>query len=253
MSDCERLREALNLVKAAMSSPNTFENSKESTFSALRRGCLDLRKSPDSLDSHTFSTDMIEDAWLFLMELSKAKLRRKHALECINIMLTSAKWIGVLRSSSRIKDKMGSISRDMQIALGHKVDNQSPQSSSLPNPTPIIPTKSKRNPTPPLAPPVSRQKSKARKAQMTNTMENSPAFSPTSPKNADSNKASPANTDSLLVKEPALNESNPFKLDFNPFKEFRGTKIRSNPYARSRNANWWEDQPTVDSVSSKWW
>jgi hypothetical protein len=231
-----------------MNSPNTFENSKEATFSALRRGCLDLRKSTDSLESATFSNDMIEDAWLFLMELSKAKLRRKHALECINIMMTSSKWVGVLRSSSRIKERIGSISKDMQIALGHKVDTASPTTPLSPAPSPPIGSSSRRNLTPQLPPPT-RQKSKLKKVVNATPIlpTNAARPDPVAPQHS----IAPTSTVTAL---PGPTESNPFKMDFNPFKEARGTKIRSNPYSRPRNPTWWDEKSDSKPLSSTiWW
>lgn len=39
---------------------------------------------------------MIENCWLFLFELAKARLRRKHVLECMEILCTSDKWRHVI-------------------------------------------------------------------------------------------------------------------------------------------------------------
>ena len=127
----ERLLQALEQVHKAMNSPNAFENSKESTFSALRRGCLDLRKDINLLDADEFTTEYVQDAWLFLIELSKAKLRRKHAIECINIMLASPRWTSVLRNCSVIQSKLPELTKDMQVALGYITEQMKPESPVL--------------------------------------------------------------------------------------------------------------------------
>ena len=260
-----RLHAALNLVTQAMNSPNAFENSKESTFSTLRRGCLDLRKNVDLLDSDEFSCEQIRDAWLFLIELSKAKLRRKHALECINIMLLSPRWGSVLRNDSRIQDRIPTLSQDMQIALGYQSSpsispSLGPSSASIP-PTGIV-----RKPS--IV--STRPKVSSSKLKRSVSIKGSPIISslPQREKSIDETPSPPAELPSLII-EPIVvpsvlkegasagnfpeEETNPFKLDLNPFKDFRGLKQSSNPYAlKAKGKIWWEDQQNSYSTNS-WW
>jgi hypothetical protein len=280
----ERLLQALDLVHDAMTSPNTFENSKESTFSSLRRGCLDLRKDAELLDSDDFSVNKIRDAWLFLMELSKAKLRRKHALECINIMLISPKWGAVLRNDAQIQARLLTLSSDMQVALGHKP--KSPDSPSIRPSTATKPIASISRKTSALISPnptvISRSKSST-KQQLKRGMskqDNSTSSSrrgsqevPTAHE-TDSRISPPAEsaepeTKSLIppISEPGrrpetLSESNtspdcntlnPFRCDFNPFKEFRGKFQQRQP--TSQNSMWWQtpSQPSPPTLPDPWW
>ena len=259
----QRLVEALQLVKTAMHSPNAFENSKESTFSALRRGCLDLRRTIEQLESHEFSWELIQDAWLFLIELSKAKLRRKHALECIHIMLLSPKWTSVLRTSDAINEKVSTMSGDMQAALGFEQTGESPTTSPAAPPILLV---SRKASAPLQTASVTKSKSKVRRG--------------TSSGKVDREISTPAESDAMVTCIPPppavdplpsssahlsrtyasheLNESNPFRMDFNPFKEFRGQGLRSNPHARrARGDTWWDDtfknsQP-VYSLQPPWW
>jgi hypothetical protein len=257
-----RLQAALELVTAAMNSPNAFENSKESTFSALRRGCLDLRKSLELLDSDEFSSDKIRDAWLFLIELSRAKLRRKHALECINIMLLSPKWGAVLRNDETIQGKIPSLSKDMQMALGYQT-SPSISPSPVPSTAAIAPSALVRKPSM-----IARSKSGLKpKRAVSIKGSQSPPVLPREPSIDDAKPIEsipePISIPSKpLVENPPVlaetqndsnKETNPFKLDLNPFKDFRGLKQTSNPYAvKARGPAWW-DQATRTSQSSAWW
>lgn len=256
-----RLLDALQLVQRAMCSPNAYENAKESTFSALRRGCLDLRKDIPLLDSDDFSTDMIRDAWLFLIELSKAKLRRKHALECINIMLQSPKWGAVLRNDPDIQGKLPSLSNDMQLALGH-IERTSPvvkpvlapssaaiQPSGLVRKSSIIAPLTRSKSMKSKKPPSARQTPSPLIPRGTSADENllpvAIELPPIDPVLEPSEKPPPA------VEAPT-EESNPFRKDLNPFKEYRGLKQASNPYARaSRGTKWWETP--APSSANVWW
>ena len=234
-SEHHRLVEALQLVRSAMASPNTFENSKEATFSALRRGCLDLRKHIERLDEDYFSTDDIEDAWLFLIELSKAKLRRKHALECINVMMSSPKWVNVLKTSFAVREKVPSITRDMQVALGFtKADTDYPL---------ISPKQSQ-----PISPPVKRTNSTARPvANARTTLGGSKV-------KVEKVLSPPATASQMtpVVPPTQTSELNPFRLDFNPFGQFRGSGLRSNPHSRKPGGYWWED-PKPGPLPTPWW
>ena len=253
----QRLIEALQLVKAAMNSPNTFENSKETTFSALRRGCLDLRNNIDQLNDDDFSADLVQDAWLFLIELSKAKLRRKHALECINVMILSPKWGSVLRTSSKIQEKLPSLSKDMQIAMGHVAAVKSPSisPSSVPSRPPVAKAHA---PTP--VPLSVRQKSKTKRGTSCSgrEIETSASTPPAEPPMA-APLAIPVVAPSLPVDLPVgtANPVNPFRLDFNPFKESRGTNVRSNPRARQAGGKtWWDPESRSSSTAAlpaAWW
>ena len=278
----ERLLQALDLVHDAMTSPNTFENSKESTFSSLRRGCLDLRKDTDLLDSDDFSTNQIRDAWLFLMELSKAKLRRKHALECINIMLISDKWGSVLRNDPQIQGRISTLSTDMQVALGYK-----PKSSDSPSikpstasiqvagiarkasviiaSNPAVISRSKSSTKQQLKRSVSKQDNSTSSSRR-GSQEGQPDLGIlTQP-------APPSDPPKLLVtsslsplSEPgrrpvnlvgddssSCNALNPFRCDFNPFKESRGKAQRRQP--TSENSIWWQKtEPSPPPLPEPWW
>ena len=281
----ERLIQALDLVHAAMTSSNTFENSKESTFSALRRGCLDLRKDTDQLDSDDFSTDRIRDAWLFLMELSKAKLRRKHALECINIMLISPKWGAVLRNDSVIQTRLSTLSADMQVALGHKP--KPADSPSIKPTTATIPSTALTRKASAIISPVttviSRTKSSTKQQikRSASKQENESASS--SRRGSQEMAQTPLSVDTKPVKiispvvpildpvppitEPGRrpehiqdefseNLLNPFRCDFNPFKEFRGKQQHRVRTDSTKNSVWWEEPSKTTSrtvLPDPWW
>ena len=235
----QRLVDALQLVSTAMTSPNAFENCKESTFSALRRGCLDLRKSVDQLDSEEFTPELIEYAWLFLMELSKAKLRRKHALECINIMLLSPRWGSILRNTDRVQAKVATLTTDMQIAFGYTSPlSVAPVRTTANIPTTALVRKSSLLPAAPLV----RAKSFKRAASMKQV--------PDVPVHEE-----PIVVEPVLFPAPSSSvDTNPFRMDFNPFKDSRvKTRFRSNPHAfRSSPTAWWE--PSVASAPQpSWW
>ena len=286
----ERLIQALDLVHAAMNSPNTFENSKESTFSALRRGCLDLRKDTEQLDSEDFSTDRIRDAWLFLMELSKAKLRRKHALECISIMLISPKWGSVLRNDPEIQTRLSTLSTDMQVALGHKpkvVDspNLKPSTAVIPSvaltrkasviisPVPTVISRGKSS----TKQQIKRGASKQDNTSASSSRRGSQEILPPAPPRVDDtppvklvSSVAPSKPDLVppiqepgrrpsqdTVNEFSENRLNPFRCDFNPFKEFRGTRQVHVPKinVNSKNSAWW-DNPSKDPstiLPDPWW
>lgn len=214
----QRLIDALISVQRAMNSPNIFENEKEGTFSALRRGCLDLRKDPALMESDDFTTELIRDAWLFLIELSKAKLRRKHALECIQLMLRSPKWESVLQSDARVREKIPGLSKDMQNALGQTGPSEPVRRASDSR----IPPKT-NSVVLPVAP----------IAQATREEVVAP----------------------IREKPEPVNDMNPFKQDFNPFKEARGLRQVSNPYARRKwGAEWWNEQhQSLEQESRVWW
>lgn len=264
MSDCsQRLQEALDLVTVAMNKPNAFENSKESTFSALRRGCLDLRKNVEILDSDDFPLDKIRDAWLFLIELSRAKLRRKHAVECINIMLLSPRWGAVLRNDPLIQEKIPSLAKEMQTALGFQ-SAISPVISPAPGPSSanIPPAGLMRKRSSILPPTLSKSKSSS-KVKKSVSNKTSPVAGPVVPPRMPSVESEPPSPPepSLEIKAPSITapvitqnteeETNPFRLDLNPFKDARGLKQASNPYARqSRGPSWWDASPTTQPV---WW
>ena len=264
---CSRLKEALDLVNKAMNSPNAFENSKESTFSALRRGCLDLRKNIDLFDSDDFSHDHIRDAWLFLIELSRAKLRRKHALECINIMLLSPRWGSVLRNDPSIQAKLPELSKDMQIALGH-VEKPAPMASPVPSTAAIPPAGLVRKISGiiPSLPAVSRSKSTKIKRNVNAKIVSE---EPTPARSESSSPRTSRGVPVVVLQEPIVSppppsqpllkpvesesDLNPFRSDFNPFKEARGQNQRSNPFAiKAKGPMWWQDQP-VHSSTSVWW
>lgn len=257
----KRLNDALELVQKAMCSPNAFENAKESTFSALRRGCLDLRKDILLLDSDDFSTDKIRDAWLFLIELSRAKLRRKHVLESINIMLQSPKWGAVFRNDPDIQAKLPDLSNDMQLALGY-IEKSSPLVKSVLVPSsatiqpsgivrkgsgiiPLARSKSMKTKKPPSA----RQTPSLVIPRVTSADENLNASEEPLPL-IESVVQSASNPP--VTHEHSIEESNPFRKDLNPFKDYRGLKQTSNPYARaSRGSRWWETPaPCSGNV---WW
>ena len=283
----ERLLQALNLVHAAMTSPNTFENSKESTFSALRRGCLDLRKDTEQLDSEEFSSDLIRDAWLFLMELSKAKLRRKHALECINIMLLSPKWGSVLRNDTEIQSRLSTLSPDMQAALGYKSTKPvspklKPSTASIAPATLVRKTSSIISPTPTV---VSRSKSASKQQIKRSQSKQDPTSSNSSRRgsqevSAQTLPAKPVDT-TPQIPQPPLNNTgtimepgrrpeftipddaenidnplNPFRCDYNPFKEFRGKhSIKQRGAHVQSNPIWWNDstKKTSSPLPDPWW
>jgi hypothetical protein len=268
MSDCsQRLQEALDLVTVAMNKPNAFENSKESTFSALRRGCLDLRKSIDILDSDDFPVDKIRDAWLFLIELSRAKLRRKHAIECINIMLQSPRWGAVLRNDALIQEKIPSLAKEMQTALGfHSAVSPSISPAPAPSTARKAPTGIVRNKSSILAPALNKSKSST-KPKRAISQKTSPVLSPALPARMPSIESEPSAPPEPVVvieepsKEPPVvapttdQETNPFRLDLNPFKDSRGLKQASNPYARrARGPCWWETNASAVSADKPgWW
>ena len=227
----QRLIEALELIQLAMKSPNTFENRKEATFSALRRGCLDLRRDSEQMESSEFTTDRIRDAWLFVIELSKAKLRRKHALECIQIMQMSVKWTSVLKADQQIRSKAASLSKEMQSALG--LTDSSETSSRR---GPARDCESPR--TSPVISALSRS-SKAVKVEKT-VIKEIPISCPV------------LELDAIQPRLELDEEINPFKKDFNPFKEARGSKEVSNPYARKTISGLWWEQPLTED-SRVWW
>ncbi|EER02591.1 hypothetical protein Pmar_PMAR005931 [Perkinsus marinus ATCC 50983] len=108
-SEASRLLDGCHQIMVAMSSPSIFENSKEKAFQTFRRGCLDLKKdvsATEGLESDKIDDWMIENCWLFLFELAKARLRRKHVLECMEILCTSDKWRHMLDDNERIRAKM---------------------------------------------------------------------------------------------------------------------------------------------------
>lgn len=268
--DKQRLVDALQLVRTAMNSPNAFENSKESTFSALRRGCLDLRKSVELLDCEEFTPDLIQYAWLFLMELSKAKLRRKHALECINIMLLSPKWGAILRTNKDIQAKMPSLSKDMQTAFGFTPTGSPKVQAVVPGgpTTSNIPTAAltRKASVLPSLPAIVRAKSKLKRGNSMKPVkvtESSPATRPASPEGVDRGVDSGLDEGGTGISSLALpglredapnlpNPFNPFRMDFNPFKDARGIKVRSNPHSLKNGGNWWEESHT-EAVLPVWW
>jgi hypothetical protein len=266
-----RLLLALDQVHKAMNSPNAFENSKESTFSALRRGCLDLRKDINLLDSDDFSTEYIQDAWLFLIELSKAKLRRKHALECINIMLASSRWGAVLRKSDEIQSKLATISKDMQVALGYVSSNEKPDSPTLKPTQPVRANSQVVRGTP--VPTLSKSKSKLKRGNSKVVHSNNasrresdneevviapvPPTTTLSPPVESHAKSilEPGRRPQVPLPDDELNVLNPFRLDFNPFKDFRGTNATRGPL-KTTNTPWWDDtndQDTSSPLPHPWW
>ena len=282
----ERLLQALDLVRAAMTSPNTFENSKETTFSALRRGCLDLRKDTDQLDSDDFSTDRIRDAWLFLMELSKAKLRRKHALECINIMLVSPKWGAVLRNDPDIQSRLSTLSTDMQVALGHKPKvSDSPvlkpstatipsnaltrKASQIISPVPTVLSRAKSVTKQQIKRSASKQENNSASSSRRGSQEMQPPFPPnvaSIPVETDPSTSAKPTLSAIPISEPGRrppdipieasceNQLNPFRCDFNPFKEFRGqAQRRQAPTPQSKNPIWWEECSSRPVLPDPWW
>jgi hypothetical protein len=230
----QRLVDALVLVQRAIKSPNIFENEKEATFSALRRGCLDLRKDLSQMESQEFTIEIIRDAWLFLMELSKAKLRRKHAVECIQIMLKSKRWKSVLHSDSQIRDKLAGLSKDMQTALGRGDSTVASQPSSPSKPRPS--TAEQRKPTT-----DSPREITAEQRKPTTDSPREIKVDPISPDSEEINRQ---------IKTDEASENNPFRLDFNPFKEARGVKQVSNPYSR-KPGFWWENSSHEEA--KVWW
>ncbi|KAF4672644.1 G patch domain-containing protein 1 [Perkinsus chesapeaki] len=111
-SEASRLLDGCHQIMVAMSSPAIFENSKEKAFQTFRRGCLDLKKdisATEGLESDKIDDWMIENCWLFLFELAKSRLRRKHILECMEILCTSDRWKKMLDDNDRIRDKLGEL------------------------------------------------------------------------------------------------------------------------------------------------
>ena len=265
----ERLLQALDQVHKAMNSPNAFENSKESTFSSLRRGCLDLRKDLELLDSEDFTAAYIQDAWLFLIELSKAKLRRKHALECINIMLASPKWGSVLRNSEVIQSKLPTISKDMQVALGYITSADKPDSPTL-KPSQSKLTRGTSSTPIPVSANIPRLKSKVKRGNskiiqsINSSRRGSDAADQVASMASDLMSTPPDNSIKVSedvpksIVEPGRrpevhppdeeNKLNPFRMDFNPFKDFRGQSVDRRVTLKTENGKaWWDD----DAVGGK--
>jgi hypothetical protein len=265
-SNKDRLVEALDLVHKAMNSPNAFENSKETTFSALRRGCLDVRKELDQLESDVFTDELIEDAWLFLIELSKAKLRRKHALECIDIMLTSPKWTSVLRHSHKISEKVPSISSDLQVALGFSAQISSPKiapsTAKLPVATPVLPLQRKASIIPvPTVLRSSRSKIKRGDSKIidrSRTVSPAPVIIQPLPEPApvvlltlpNVTSDGPGRRPVSERTDPIINPLNPFRQDYNPFRDSRGKKERRD-CRLLKTPEWFSD--TVPPLGDPWW
>ncbi|KAF4666121.1 G patch domain-containing protein 1 [Perkinsus olseni] len=111
-SEASRLLDGCHQIMVAMSSPAIFENTKERAFQTFRRGCLDLKKdisATEGLESTKIDDWMIENCWLFLFELAKARLRRKHILECMEILCTSDRWKSMLDDNDRVRAKMAEL------------------------------------------------------------------------------------------------------------------------------------------------
>lgn len=235
-----------------MNSPNAFENSKESTFSALRRGCLDLRKSVELLDSDEFSPEIIRYAWLFLMELSKAKLRRKHALECINIMLVSPKWAAILHNTDEIQSKLPNLSKDMQIAFGYSQAGASPDVKPAPTTANIAFVR--KASVLPVSVPLVRGKSSKLKRGSGSAIVIKAVVEPDAapePVLAIEHPVYMSQPGELHINVGDELQNNPFRMDYNPFKEARGVKLRSNPHSfKNKPSEWWgQSQSPVDT----WW
>ncbi len=263
-SNRDRLIDALNLVHKAMNSPNAYENGKESTFSALRRGCLDLRRDVAQLEAEEFTPGLIQDAWLFLIELSKARLRRKHAIECINIMHGSPKWAHVLHTSSEIRAKVQELTRDMQNALGFTHSDSpslGPSTSKLHLPNSMVPLQRKASGIPPSA---ARTKPKQKRGTFRVDEDSSPegnALPVESPPIIEpivSESSAPKSDGNVLApgRKPVdppdpTNPNNPFRMDFNPFKEERGKRSFRNKIPNPDHVEWWRD--SSPKMSEPWW
>jgi hypothetical protein len=173
-------------------------------------------------------------------------------------MLHSAKWADVLRTDGAIQAKISGLTRDMQVALGY-VEHTSPAMSPAPAPSSagIAPAGITRRPSGPL----SLARSKSSKSKKTTSTKPSPTISP-APRIASIDEESvhsvlpdPEPHPTLEPAAPKLpddEETNPFRTDLNPFKEFRGLKQASNPYARAaRGPTWWD--PESVPMSQVWW
>lgn len=276
-SSKERLIEALDLVHKAMNSPNAYENGKETTFSTLRRGCLDLRRDVVQLEGDEFTPELIQDAWLFLIELSKARLRRKHAVECINIMLGSPKWTSILRSSDKIRAKLPEVSKDMQVALGlSQMESPvlTPSTAKLSVASAVPPLQRKASVVPP---PISLTKSARPKSKIkrgTSRLDDDPTCTPQpEPPTpvvlyADTTPATSPPVPDLVSEEssvlpgrkppdppsPEINPHNPFRMDFNPFKDARGKQMmRDRAWGTKGRVEWWEESNRVPPLPEAWW
>ena len=109
-------------VEKAVGNKAQLENSKETLFSNFRRACMDLSKSADCAAQLAASSRSARQAvWILLLEVSKAKLRRKHVLECANVLTTSVNWKTSL-SDAAIVSRIAELPEDFQLKLRDGVE-----------------------------------------------------------------------------------------------------------------------------------
>lgn len=121
--------EELQKLEKDISNKSLYENKKESIFASFRRSCLELNKSveKDKILKNTPVSSQAAGIFL-LLDLSKGKLRRKHVLECSNVVIPY--WRNILEREDLAK-KLAELPAEFQLDfLGQGV--VAPQVVSVP-------------------------------------------------------------------------------------------------------------------------
>jgi len=97
-----RLLESLSSIPRIYMDKKAWENEHELVFNQFRRGCLDAANNR-MLEAPIYDNRQIEDAWLFLIEISRQHAnRRKHVQECTRPLGSSYNWSMVLNGSKKV-------------------------------------------------------------------------------------------------------------------------------------------------------
>jgi len=122
-------------VEKAVGNKSQLENSKETLFSNFRRACMDLSKSTDcDAQLAASSASARQSVWILLLEVSKAKLRRKHVLECANVLTNSVNWKASL-SDPAVAAKISELPEEFQLKLRDGLELSGPSLvSEIPTP-----------------------------------------------------------------------------------------------------------------------
>lgn len=112
-----RLLESLKAIPRVCWDKKAWENEHEEVFALFRRGCLDS-KGNGMLEAPIYSNRCIEDAWIFLTEISRRHPnRRAHIQECARALGTSYNWCLVLRGSQRVRAALEELPERLRAAV----------------------------------------------------------------------------------------------------------------------------------------
>mmetsp|Transcript_1078 Transcript_1078/g.2705 ORF Transcript_1078/g.2705 Transcript_1078/m.2705 type:complete len:557 (-) Transcript_1078:12-1682(-) len=109
-----RLLESLGQLLRVYGDVEAWENEHETAFTLLRRGILD-GKSNSMLEAPIYHNRQIEGAWLFLIEMRRRHPnRKKHIIECAEILGSSYNWSMVLRGSRKVHSALAKLPDEMR-------------------------------------------------------------------------------------------------------------------------------------------